>query len=86
MGPILTFTTSVDPTNAVTVIVKGYQEFDAKNTFEGDVFDAAVSFKFYRSHPIYEQHTKIDPAPRARHESALSLVFPGERLNVPAIA
>ena len=46
VGPILTFTTSADPTKALTVIVKGYHEFDAKNTFEGDVFDAAVSFKF----------------------------------------
>lgn len=46
VGPILTFTTSADPTKALTVIVKGYHEFDAKNTFEGDVVDAAVSFKF----------------------------------------
>jgi hypothetical protein len=46
LGPILTFTTSADPSKALTVIVKGYQEFDAKNTFEGHVIDAAVSFKF----------------------------------------
>jgi len=46
VGPILTFTTSADPTKALTVIVKGYHEFDAKNAFEGDVFDAAMSFKF----------------------------------------
>lgn len=46
VGPILTFTTSADPTKALTVIVKGYHEFDAKNTFKGNVVDAAVSFKF----------------------------------------
>ena len=46
IGPILTFTTSPDPSKALTVIVKGYHEFDARNTFEGDVVDAAVSFKF----------------------------------------
>jgi hypothetical protein len=46
IGPILTFTTSADPTKALTIIVKGYHEFDAVNTFEGDVIDAAVSFKF----------------------------------------
>lgn len=46
VGPIVTFTTSPDPTKALTVIVKYYKEFDAKNTFEGETFDAAVSFKF----------------------------------------
>ena len=42
----VTFTTSADPAKALTIIVKGYHEFDAENTFEGDVVDAAVSFKF----------------------------------------
>jgi hypothetical protein len=28
------------------ITVKGYHEFGAENTFEGDVADAAVSFKF----------------------------------------
>jgi hypothetical protein len=46
VGPIVTFTTSADPSKALTIIVKGYHEFDAENTFEGDVIDAAVSFKF----------------------------------------
>jgi len=31
---------------ALTIIVKGYHEFDAENTFEGDVVGAAVTFKF----------------------------------------
>lgn len=46
LGPILSFTTSADPTKALTVIVKWYHEFGAKNTFEGDTADVAVSFKF----------------------------------------
>ena len=46
VGPILSFTTSADPTKSLTVLVKGYHEFDAKNTFEGNVVDVAVSFKF----------------------------------------
>jgi hypothetical protein len=45
-GPIVTFTTSADPTKALTFIVKYYQEFDAENTFEGHVFDVAFSAKF----------------------------------------
>jgi len=43
IGPILSFTTSADPAKALTVIVKWYHEFGAKNAFEGDT---AVSFKF----------------------------------------
>ena len=46
VGPILTFTTNADPAKALTIIIKGYHEFDAEHTFEGDVVDAAVTFKF----------------------------------------
>jgi hypothetical protein len=46
IGPIVTFTTSADPSKALTVLVKGYHEFDAEHTFEGDVVDVAASFKF----------------------------------------
>ena len=46
LGPIATFTTGPDPTKAATIIVKWYHEFGAKNAFEGDTVDAAVSFKF----------------------------------------
>lgn len=44
-GPIVTYTLGA-PTNPLTVIAKYYKEFDAKNTFEGDIVDVAVSFKF----------------------------------------
>ena len=46
VGPVVTFTTSADPTKALTVLAKWYHEFDAENTFEGNVVDVAVSFKF----------------------------------------
>ncbi len=46
VGPILTFTTSADPSKALTIIAKWYSEFDAKNTFEGNTVDVAASFKF----------------------------------------
>ncbi|MBK5198058.1 MAG: transporter [Methyloceanibacter sp.] len=46
VGPIVTFTTSADPTKALTVLAKWYHEFNAENTFEGNVVDVAVSFKF----------------------------------------
>ena len=46
VGPILTFTTSADPTKALTILAKWYHEFDAENTLEGDVVDFAVSFRF----------------------------------------
>ena len=35
-----------DPRNPLTFIAKYYKEFDAKNAFEGETFDVAVSFKF----------------------------------------
>ena len=44
-GPILTYTIG-EPTNPLTVIVKYYKEFEARNTFEGEIFDAGVTFKF----------------------------------------
>jgi hypothetical protein len=46
VGPIATFTTSADPSKALTVLVKWYHEFDAENTFEGNTVDVAMSFKF----------------------------------------
>jgi hypothetical protein len=46
IGPIVSFTTSADPSKALTFIAKWYHEFEAENTFEGDVVDFAVSFKF----------------------------------------
>lgn len=46
IGPIASFTTSADPTKALTVILKWYHEFEAQNAFEGDTVDIAVSFKF----------------------------------------
>ena len=45
IGPILTYTFG-DPRNPLTFIGKYYQEFDAKNTFEGRSFDIAVTAKF----------------------------------------
>jgi hypothetical protein len=44
-GPILTYTLG-DPRNPLTFIAKYYEEFDAKNTFEGHVFDVAFTAKF----------------------------------------
>jgi hypothetical protein len=44
-GPILTYTIG-EPTKPLTVIVKYYKEFEARNTFEGEILDAAFSFKF----------------------------------------
>jgi hypothetical protein len=46
IGPIATFTTSADPAKALTVLAKWYHEFETTDTFEGDVVDVAVSFKF----------------------------------------
>jgi hypothetical protein len=46
VGPIVSFTTSADPTKALTVLVKWYSEFDADHTFEGNTFDVAASLKF----------------------------------------
>ena len=45
IGPIVTYTLG-DPKNPLTFIGKYYQEFDAKNTFEGQSFDIAVTAKF----------------------------------------
>ena len=45
-GPIMTYTFGANPADALTFIAKFYQEFDAENTFEGHVFDVAVSAKF----------------------------------------
>ena len=36
VGPIVTFTTSADPSKALTVLAKWYHEFDAEHTFEGN--------------------------------------------------
>lgn len=44
-GPVVTYTMG-DPKNPLTLIAKYYKEFDAENTFEGEAFDLAVSFKF----------------------------------------
>jgi hypothetical protein len=44
-GPIVTYTIG-DPRNPLTFIGKYYQEFDAKNTFEGRAFDIALTAKF----------------------------------------
>jgi hypothetical protein len=44
-GPIVTYMLG-DPRNPLTFIAKYYQEFDAKNTFEGHTFDLAVTAKF----------------------------------------
>lgn len=44
-GPILSYTMG-DPRNPITFIAKYYQEFDAKNTFEGHTFDLAFTAKF----------------------------------------
>lgn len=44
-GPIVTYTLG-DPRDPLTFIAKYYEEFDAKNTFEGHVFDVAFTAKF----------------------------------------
>jgi hypothetical protein len=46
VGPIVSFTTSADPSKALTILAKWYGEFDAEHTFEGNTVDVAVSFKF----------------------------------------
>jgi len=45
IGPLITYTLG-DPRNPLTFIGKYYQEFDAKNTFEGHSFDIAFTAKF----------------------------------------
>jgi len=44
-GPIVSYTIG-NPANGLTFIGKYYQEFDAKNTFEGHTFDVAFTAKF----------------------------------------
>ena len=44
-GPIVSYTIG-DPANGLTFIGKYYQEFDAKDTFEGHTFDLAFTAKF----------------------------------------
>jgi hypothetical protein len=44
-GPILSYTIG-DPADGLTFIGKYYQEFDAKNTFEGHTLDLACTAKF----------------------------------------
>jgi hypothetical protein len=44
-GPIVTYTIG-NPADGLTLIGKYYKEFDAKNTFEGEAFDFAVTAKF----------------------------------------
>jgi hypothetical protein len=45
IGPLVTYTLG-DPRNPLTFIAKYYEEFDAKNTFEGHSFTAAFTAKF----------------------------------------
>ncbi len=45
-GPILTYTMGAGTQTPLTFIAKYYKEFDAKNTFEGEIWDLAFSFKF----------------------------------------
>jgi hypothetical protein len=45
VGPIVSYVLG-NPANGLTFIGKYYQEFDAKNTFEGHVLDVAVTAKF----------------------------------------
>ncbi|MGB3036386.1 MAG: transporter [Methyloceanibacter sp.] len=45
VGPILTYAFG-KPRNPLTFIVKGFHEFGAERTFEGDIVDVAFSFKF----------------------------------------
>jgi hypothetical protein len=45
IGPLVSYTLG-DPKDPLTFIAKYYKEFDAKNTFEGEAFDFAVTAKF----------------------------------------
>ena len=45
VGPILTYAFG-NPRDPLTFIVKGFHEFGAERTFEGDIVDVAFSFKF----------------------------------------
>jgi hypothetical protein len=46
VGPIVSYTLGAGTATPLTLLAKWYHEFDAENTFEGDVIDAAASFKF----------------------------------------
>ncbi len=46
VGPIVSLTLGGTTPTPLTFLVKWYNEFDAENTFEGNVVDAAFSFKF----------------------------------------
>jgi hypothetical protein len=46
IGPILTVTLGGTTAAPLTLLVKWYHEFDAENTFEGNVVDGAFSLKF----------------------------------------
>ncbi len=45
-GPIVTYTLGAGTPTPLTLLAKWYHEFDAENTFEGNVVDVAASFKF----------------------------------------
>ena len=46
VGPIASYTLGAGTETPLMLIAKWYHEFDAENTFEGDVVDVAASFKF----------------------------------------
>jgi hypothetical protein len=46
VGPIVSLTLGGTTPAPLTLLIKWYHEFDAENTFEGDVIDGAFSFKF----------------------------------------
>jgi hypothetical protein len=46
VGPIVSYTLGAGTPTPLTLLAKWYHEFDAENTFEGDVVDVAASFKF----------------------------------------
>lgn len=46
VGPIVSYTLGAGTPTPLTLLAKWYTEFDAKNTFEGNAFDVAASFKF----------------------------------------
>jgi hypothetical protein len=46
VGPIVSYTLGTGTPSPLTLLAKWYTEFDAKNTFEGNVVDVAASFKF----------------------------------------
>jgi len=46
VGPIVSYTLGAGTATPMMLLAKWYHEFDAENTFEGDVVDVAASFKF----------------------------------------